>query len=879
MDVIPPPKILIVDDLPANLKTLRALLANISAEIIEANSGIDALSAAVEHQFALILLDVNMPEMDGYEVAKMLRSVDETRQIPIIFITAAFKDEHHRLLGYQAGAVDYIEKPINDHILLAKVAIFLQLYNAQSALKINLEKLKKSQLQQAITQFAVDQSGDAVFRLDKKGQILYANAAACQSLGYQQKQLLTMKVADFDPDVPMERWPKLWEKLKKEKKRQIHSHHKHQSGKIFPVEITANYMIIKGEESIWASVRDISERVKAEKRRRTLEKAVEQSPASIIITDPNGDIEYINPKFTQITGYTSEEVVGKNPRFLNSGLTSQKEYKKLWQTIRSGSAWQGVFINRKKDGTTFRENASISPVHDEHGEIIHYIGIKEDITLKYIQEQRLKLALEASNDGIWDWDLETDYCFYSPRLKQMLDLSTEEMPPHITSWRKRIHPKDKKHVLSALDDYLLQRRDAFEVEYRIKNGKDAWLWMRIKGKITQYDIQKQPARMVGTQSDITLRKSWIKALERSNLQLQESKAKYRGLIANIPGIVYRCAVDEHWSMNFISDAIIDLTGYPATDFINNNRRSYASVIHPEDVEYVNHGVKKGLERQCQFELEYRVIHADGTTRWVRERGQGVNFKKNGEPQWLDGVIIDSTKHKNLELSLSASQARLQAILDNASAIIFLKSLQGEYLLVNQRFSELFKIPSKKIHGHKDAELFSPEIAKAFQKSDQKVKEKREPIEFEEIITQDDGAHAYLSIKFPIFNKEKQLFAIGGIATDITHLKKTEASLRQAKKEAEKANQAKSHFLAAMSHDIRTPMNAVLGMGELLAETPLNDQQRRYLRTLHQAGESLLALINDILDLSKIEANQLILEEVPFNIQSLVDSCLEIFTLK
>ena len=128
MSTLALPKILVVDDTPANLLVMRRLLAKIEVQLVEAASGAAALSACLDHDFALILLDVNMPEMDGFEVASLLQEEITTRQTPIIFVTAAYGDDLHRLKGYNSGAVDYIAKPINDQILLSKVRVFLDLY-------------------------------------------------------------------------------------------------------------------------------------------------------------------------------------------------------------------------------------------------------------------------------------------------------------------------------------------------------------------------------------------------------------------------------------------------------------------------------------------------------------------------------------------------------------------------------------------------------------------------------------------------------------------------------------------------------------------------------------------------------------------------------
>jgi diguanylate cyclase (GGDEF)-like protein len=135
------PKILVVDDTPANLVAMRRLLARVDSQVFEASSGNQALTLCLDHQFALILLDVNMPDMDGFEVAALLGDNDQAHDTPIIFVTAAYADDINRLKGYRFGAVDYISKPINDVILQSKVRVFLDLYRARAMLQSALNEL------------------------------------------------------------------------------------------------------------------------------------------------------------------------------------------------------------------------------------------------------------------------------------------------------------------------------------------------------------------------------------------------------------------------------------------------------------------------------------------------------------------------------------------------------------------------------------------------------------------------------------------------------------------------------------------------------------------------------------------------------------------
>ena len=144
---------------------------------------------------------------------------------------------------------------------------------------------------------------------------------------------------------------------------------------------------------------DITEAKRAEEALRALSRAVEQSPVSVVITDPHGNIDYVNPKFVEVCGYTQDEVRGLNPRFLKSGLTPDSVYADLWQTIAAGGTWEGDLQNRKKNGELYWERASISPIRSPDGTILNYLAVKEDITARKAAEDALVAAMQAAEDA------------------------------------------------------------------------------------------------------------------------------------------------------------------------------------------------------------------------------------------------------------------------------------------------------------------------------------------------------------------------------------------------------------------------------------------------------------------------------------------------
>jgi len=199
------PKMLIVDDLKANLVALKRLLARENVEVLTAASGNEALALSLDHDFALILLDVQMPDIDGYEVAELLRGEEGTRDVPIIFVTAAAKDEHQRLRGYGAGAVDYIEKPIDDVVLLSKVRVFIDLHRSHhelrrlyallqksnDSLNAEIEERKRREEESQLlagTIFAA--SAEAILVSDANNNIITVNPAFSQITGYQPAEII-----------------------------------------------------------------------------------------------------------------------------------------------------------------------------------------------------------------------------------------------------------------------------------------------------------------------------------------------------------------------------------------------------------------------------------------------------------------------------------------------------------------------------------------------------------------------------------------------------------------------------------------------------------------------------------------------------------------
>ncbi len=215
-----------------------------------------------------------------------------------------------------------------------------------------------------------------------------------------------------------------------------------------------------------------------------------------------------------------------------------------------------------------------------------------------------------------------------------------------------------------------------------------------------------------------------------------------------------------------------------------------------------------------------------------------------------------------------SHSILSSIIENSPSVIFVKDADGRYLLVNKKFEQNLGFTADQVIGKTGREIYPAEFAKDYAQHDKLVLESKSHIQHEEIAPHPDGLHSYFTVRFPIRNPSGEIVGIGGIATDVTENKKFEterAELRIRERTAVEASLMKSSFLANMSHELRTPLHGIMGMADLLRSTILTAEQKSFNDTVTQCAESLLTLVNDILDLSKAEAGKIELESIDFDL--------------
>ncbi len=278
--------ILLVDDKPANLLALQSLLQHPGYHVMTADSGEDALRASLKHEFALILLDVLMPGLDGYATAKLLRERERTKYTPIIFITAASADDQEVVKGYQLGAVDYIFKPIVPDILRAKVQVFAELHYRAEKIKtqsLELERAHNSLRQQFAEHVQAEKAlreseekyrllvtgaREAIIVFDKKSkQLIEANDAAASLYGATRRDLLALNADELFADPSDDNAAPV---LGSRSNRELAASQRSREGRVFPAEITHGTFSLRGREMVIAIVRDVTARRLAEESGRLL---------------------------------------------------------------------------------------------------------------------------------------------------------------------------------------------------------------------------------------------------------------------------------------------------------------------------------------------------------------------------------------------------------------------------------------------------------------------------------------------------------------------------------------------------------------------------------------------------------------------------------
>ncbi|HAN19456.1 MAG: hypothetical protein A2X13_02160 [Bacteroidetes bacterium GWC2_33_15] len=387
-------KFLFVEDQPVDTEmAVRALKKyNIEFDYTRIETENDFIRELKDYNPDLIISDYSMPLFNGMQALKISKEISP--DLPFIVLTGSINEET-AVQCMKAGATDYILK---DNITRLPFAVM----EAVKQNKIKLEKqVIENNLKESEERYkSLFHNNKAVILIidPETRQIVDANPAACEFYGWPYNELISMTMKDINRLSETE-LKKIYSLAINSEKNLFVIDHYLANGEKRTVEVYSGLIKSLGKNLLYSIVHDISERKKAEEKVKLLNKSIEQSPVSIAIVNPEGFFEYVNPRFTEITGYSYDEAIGQNPNISKSGIQSKEFYDYLWKTILSGKNWQGELVNKKKDGNIYWENVIISPIIDEKNVITHFVAIIDDITEKKRMLNELIEAKEKAEES------------------------------------------------------------------------------------------------------------------------------------------------------------------------------------------------------------------------------------------------------------------------------------------------------------------------------------------------------------------------------------------------------------------------------------------------------------------------------------------------
>jgi len=632
-------------------------------------------------------------------------------------------------------------------------------------------------------------------------------------------------------------------------------------GKIID-KVHESYKLVRLKDELEAAIR--------ESQFRTI--AMDQHDI-VSITDATGKIISVNDKFCEITGYNREELLGKNHRILKSGEHESTFFDEMWYTISQGKVWHGTICNLKKNGDKYWVASTIVPFLDKEGLPYKYVSARTDITpLKMAEEAvraseaRLNFLLSASPVSIYTCHIEPPYAatYISPNVKHYMGYEPDKFTNNPEFWINNIHPGDKQRVLDNLPKLFEDGKHSHEYRFQLSDGGYCWVYDELR--LVKNDHGK-PVEIIGYWSDISERKEM-------ELELDMSKERLRR------GQIYANIGTWDWNIEtnglVWSERIPPLFGYPEGN-LETSYNSFLEAIHPEDRSLVIDCVNNSIENDAPYEVEHRVVWPDGTVRWLLERGK-VMRNLQGKAVRMLGVVQDIDARKRTEMALIESQSKLAGLFELSPLGIALTDMDGNYLEFNKAFQEICGYPDDELRGLSYWDLTPHEYKEEEVKQLELLESTGRYGPYEKVYRQKNGNLVPIRLNGILVKDDSGLSQIWSIVEDISDSKRVEQELIDARLGAETANHAKSQFLSSMSHELRTPMNAIIGFGQLLGmdrESPLNESQKENIEEIIKASNHLLELINEVLDLSKIESGRVTLSIEAVGLNYVLEEALQL----
>lgn len=549
----------------------------------------------------------------------------------------------------------------------------------------------------------------------------------------------------------------------------------------------------------------------------------------------------------------------------------------LEASAQSLTPWLQSFRVILPTGLTRWLNAQSTPSLRDDGSIIWH-GFVHDITYAKMADQTLhetetRFQQLASSVDVAFWIRTPDQMLYiNEAYETIWGQSREEVYANPNKFVESVHPDDREEVEQALQTFFATGK--FELDYRIQRPDGELRWIRAKSFMVEGTADNRSA---STATDITEQKQQQTALQNARDTLEESEAKYRTLVENLPVMIYRCEVKAPWRMLHVSQNAQKLCGYDSAIFLSGSL-TWGDIVYADDLARIDDTIQQAIKNHTQYAIEYRIRHQQGHVLWVSEIGSAQDYDAQGRPAYLDGVISDINDKKAEQKKREASEQRFKDVIEAAGEYVWEVDLQGRYLFASEQIDNVLGRRAETCIGQSPFDFMSLDeqqwVGAYFA---EKIAQKAAFKDLEHRSIHKDGHEVWQRVSgVPVFSETGELVAYRGTGRNITEQKVYQASLEQAKYEADAANKAKSEFLANMSHEIRTPLNGIIGLSELGLKQQEPEKLRDQLRKVNQSGRLLLSIINDILDFSKIEAGKMELDPQPFQLQKIKDNLNSLF---
>ena len=588
----------------------------------------------------------------------------------------------------------------------------------------------------------------------------------------------------------------------------------------------------------------------------------EQSETGVIVADPDGRTLWVNESFSRLTGFSLEEMRGRRPGELLGGpLTAPDEVRAMHDAMKQREPVTVELLNYTRTGRSYWAEVRITPVLDG-GELLGFVATHNDITRRKHAEQeprasveRIRLAASISGTGVWDWDLQTNRVQWDAQMFAIYGrAASADFSVVYETWRDAVVPEDLPREEAAIWE-MVETGGRWDGEFRIRRADGAQRVVRACAAALR-NPDGIVARVIGVNRDVTEEREAARVI-------RENEQRLSAAFEN--SAIGMALVSPEGPFLKVNRALCEFLGYSAAEL---QRQTFQRLTHPEDLAADLERATRLLEGKIpSYTLEKRYLHRSGAVVWGL---LSVSLVRDaaGRPLQYISQVQDITARKAAEEAL----ARNRALLDEVGRLARIGGWELDAATGRTFWTdEVYRIhevePGYEPNVAKGIEFYAPEAREAITEAVRRSTVFAEPFDLELEFVTAKGNHRWVHA---LGRPDRDRSRVVGTFQDITERKQAEFALREARAAAEAASRAKSEFLASISHEVRTPMNGVIGMTDLLLETKLDDEQRGFACMLKASGESLLALLNDLLDFSKIEAGKFELQEAAFSLKDVVE---------